>query len=56
MCRYVGIAVYQGLVEEVLIFERETDATAWIAGRRREFGMEETLGSLTWDTKKQLPL
>ena len=55
MCRYVGILLYEGLVEEVLTFDSATVAVAWVVQRRQEFGLEETLDSLTWDTAQQLP-
>lgn len=56
MCRFVGIVVYQGLVEDVLTFESEIEAETWVMERRREYGTEETSDSLTWDTKQQLPI
>jgi hypothetical protein len=55
MCRYVGILLYEGLIEEVLTFDSARDADAWVVQRREEFGMDETLDSLTWDTAQQLP-
>jgi len=56
MCRYVGIVVYQGLVEDVLTFESEKEARTWVTQRRYVYGAEETSDSLTWDTRQQLPV
>jgi hypothetical protein len=56
MCRYVGILLYEGLIEEVLTFDCATDAAAWLVQRRQKFDLDETLDSLTWDTARQLPI
>jgi hypothetical protein len=55
MCRFVGIVIYQGLVEEVQIFETEATASMWLAQRRGEYEDEDTLDSLVWDVDLQLP-
>jgi hypothetical protein len=56
MCRYVGIVVYQDLIQDVSTFESESDANAWVAVMRGVYGWEETSGSLTWDTARQFPI
>jgi len=56
MCRYVGIVLYEGLVEEVSTFDSASDAVAWVIHRRQACGMEETAGSLTWATAEKLPV
>jgi len=56
MCRYVGIVLYDGLVEEALTFENQTKAISWVTRRRSVYGTEETSGSLAWDAERQLPV
>lgn len=56
MCRYVGVVIFKGQVEEVQTFMNEGHAMAYVNERRREYGMEDSSDSLTWDTKLQLPV
>jgi hypothetical protein len=56
MGRYVGIVLYQGLIEDVMAFDKETAAREWVARRRLDFGLEETSDSIIWDTEFRLPL
>jgi hypothetical protein len=51
MCRYVGIVVREGIIEDVRIFDFATVAEAWITQRRQNYGMKETSDSLIWDAK-----
>jgi hypothetical protein len=53
MCEFVGIIVYQGLVEEVQVFNKREEAVEWIAGKTNEYGIENTIDSLLWDVKEQ---
>lgn len=54
--RYVSVIVYQGVIEDVSIFENLTEAISWIIGLRRMYSWEDTSESLVWDTLHQLPI
>ena len=56
MCKYIGIILYDGLVEEVMAFENEMDATSWVFGQKGKYGTERTLGSVAWEVERQLPV
>jgi len=55
MCKYVGIVVYEGIIEGVRTFDFAKEAEEWITQRRQDYGMEETSDSLIWDTGQQVP-
>ena len=46
MCRYVGIVMYKGLVEEVATFEDVKLTTAYVIEGRSKYGIEEISESL----------
>jgi len=54
MCRYVGVVVYQGLIEDVSTFKSLAEAAAWVTILRQIYGWEDTQDSLTWDTEHQI--
>lgn len=56
MHRYVGIVVYDGLIEEIQTFEEPERATAYVSERRHEYGKDRTQDSLVWDIEAQLPV
>jgi len=53
VCKFVGIVVYQGLVEDVRVFNEKSSAIKWIAIKANEYGVEDSLDSLVWDVEKQ---
>jgi len=55
MCRYVGIVVYQGLVEDVSIFKKAKKAQAWVMTLRQLYGWDDTSDSMIWDVVDQQP-
>ncbi len=54
MCRYVGVVVYQGLIEDVSTFDSAAEAVAWVAKLRQIYGWDDTQDSLTWDAEHQV--
>lgn len=50
MCRYVAILVYQGIIENVDVFESKKDAGAWLSRLAEEYGAENCADSTIWDT------
>ncbi len=51
MCRYVGILVFQGLIENVEVFDQKEEAVNWIGEQVKEYNVADFTDSLVWDTK-----
>jgi len=56
MCRYVAIVVFQGLIENVGVFEQKEEATEWIGRLAEEYGPCNCSDSIIWDTLDKLPI
>jgi hypothetical protein len=52
MCRYVAILVYQGLIENVCVYDSKNKAIEWIGKLASEYGEGDCVGSVVWDTGK----
>ncbi len=53
MCSFVGIIVFQGVVEDVHVFDSKTKAIGWIAEKTNEYGIENCSDSLLWDVERR---
>jgi hypothetical protein len=53
MCRYVGILVYQGLIEDVDVFNDKRKAGAWVSKLAEEYGPDNCADSIIWDTVRK---
>ncbi len=56
MGRFVGVVVYQGLIEDIMVFESATAARAWVDKRRADLGVDETSASTVWDAELRVPV
>lgn len=52
MCKYVAILVYQGLIEDVNVFDEKEGATRWLSERAGESGIDCCGDSMIWDTTR----
>ena len=52
MCRYVAILVYQGLVENVGVYDSRSMAIEWIGKLASKCGEGDCAGSIVWDTSR----
>jgi len=53
LCRYVAILVYQGLVENVDVFNDKREAGGWLSKFAQEYGLEDCADSIIWDTAEK---
>lgn len=53
MCNYVAILVYQGLIEDVGVFEKKEEAAHWLSSNVEENGAEDCADSIIWDTEQK---
>lgn len=56
MCRFVAILVYQGLIEEVGVFDEKEDAAGWLSVLAERFGADDCADSIIWDTNRKTPI
>lgn len=56
MCRYVAILVYQGLIEDVSVFDKKEEAAHWLSSNVEEYGADECADSIIWDTSQKAPI
>jgi hypothetical protein len=56
MCRYIGILIFKGLVENVNVFDRREQATAWVGNLVSEYGPDNCADSLIWDMHEEAPI
>ena len=56
MCNYVAILVYQGLIEDVGVFDTEKDAAGWLSQHVEEYGVDNCADSILWDAVKKAPI
>ena len=56
MCNYVAILVYQGLIEDVSVFDKKEEAAHWLSGSIEEYGADNCADSIIWDTKERAPI
>lgn len=53
MCKFVAILVYQGIIEQVEVFDRKKDAAGWLSHLAEESGAEHCADSIIWDTERK---
>jgi hypothetical protein len=56
MCRYVGILVFQGVIENVNVFDQKVKAVAWVGKLVEEYGAGNCADSIIWDTLEEIPI
>jgi hypothetical protein len=53
MCKYVAILVYQGLIEDVRVFDNKEAAACWLSGCAEECGADNCTDSIIWDMEQR---
>jgi len=56
MCKYVAILVYQGLIEDVGLFDKKEEAMRWLSGLVDEYSADNCADSIIWDTFSRSPI
>jgi len=56
MCKYVAILVYEGLIEDVSVFDNKEAAAGWLGTHAEEYGVDNCADSVIWDTTKRTPI
>jgi hypothetical protein len=56
MCKYVAILVYQGLIEDVGVFDDKGEAAGWLSRHAEEYGQDNCADSILWDTLQKAPI
>jgi len=56
MCDYVAILVYQGLIEDVGVFNSKVEAAGWLSRITGEYGADDCADSIIWDTRQKAPI
>jgi hypothetical protein len=52
----VAILVYQGLIEDVGVFDKKEEAAHWLSGNVEQNGADECADSIIWDTRQKAPI
>lgn len=56
MCKYVAILVYQGLIEDVGVFDAKEEAARWLSDNAEEYGADNCADSIIWDARQKSPI
>lgn len=56
MCNYVAILVWQGLIEDVGVFDDKGDAAGWLGVCAEKYGADNCADSIIWDTRQKAPI
>jgi len=56
MCRFVAILIFQGVIEDLSLFNKKEQAAEWLSKQIQEYDENDFADSMIWDIENHAPI